>query len=249
MNCIREAILMVYDKTLFIDNVYYLAKDRRIRIGELESRCHVSAGYFSRLRQMEKNIAPGVDFLMALADALNVSMDSLLTFDYTGATETEQNLHLYMEKLIRETKARKLIWQEDVLAYPDTMPLNPDGSSMHSLYRDESYFSPFHPEMTGLILTKAYFCSILGDRSLYLVQVCGPGSAPSHPEEWTELELIMLEALKDPLPFCHTNHSKPSRLDADLNRLFALMEDSASLPNLSSRALQVIHAYLNETEK
>lgn len=50
---------MVYDKNRFINNVYELAKQQKLKIGELETACGVSVGYFARLRQGDKNAAPG----------------------------------------------------------------------------------------------------------------------------------------------------------------------------------------------
>ena len=40
-----------YDKDRFVKNIYFLAKNQGVKIGELEAVCEVSAGYFARLRQ------------------------------------------------------------------------------------------------------------------------------------------------------------------------------------------------------
>ena len=98
---------MEYSKTLFINNVYALAKDRKLKIRDLETGCGVSVGYFSRLRQGENNAAPGADSLLAAADMLSVSVDALLTFDFSRATESEVEVLHYIEKLLHETQARK----------------------------------------------------------------------------------------------------------------------------------------------
>lgn len=116
---------MGYDKNRFINNIYDLAKKQQLKIGELESACGVSIGYLARLRQGENNASPGAEFLMAVADQLSVSVDGLLSVDFTKATDSEVKLLKYMEKLIRETESRKLIWQEDFMAYLDSFLLIP----------------------------------------------------------------------------------------------------------------------------
>ena len=68
-----------YDKKLFIDNVYFLAKEKDLKIGEIEAACGVSSGYLSRLRQGEKNVAPGADFLLSISAQLSASVDALLS--------------------------------------------------------------------------------------------------------------------------------------------------------------------------
>ena len=44
-----EVICMGYDKQLFVENVYELAKLRGMKIKDLETGCGVSVGYISRL--------------------------------------------------------------------------------------------------------------------------------------------------------------------------------------------------------
>ena len=123
---------MKYEKARFVNNIYELARKQKMKIGDLEARCGVSNGYLARLRQGEKNIAPGADILMNLADQLSVSVDALLTFDFLNSTGTEKKLQIYLDKLLRDTQTRKLLWQRDPA--PASVPVNPDGSSAHPLF-------------------------------------------------------------------------------------------------------------------
>ena len=101
---------MEYYKNVFVDNVYALAKARGMKIKDLESGCGVSLGYFARLRQGEKNIAPGADLLMAVADRLSVSVDALLTSFYAQKC-------LWTDCLISLVAANKLL-TETMLTFP-----------------------------------------------------------------------------------------------------------------------------------
>ena len=250
---------MKYDKSLFIANVYYLAKQRDVKIKALESGCGVSAGYFARLRQEKKNAAPGADFLLAVADQLSVSVDALLTFDFSEASESETALHHYMEKLIRETLSHQLSWQEDAFGYLDNLIISKDGKTPHPLFDtipDSSgreslpfYLSRFRQEMKALVPLETYGCVFPGGLTLYLVKVWNSGDNPACPGDWTELELLMTGPGKyDSMPFCHTNHEKRTRLDPDLKRLFSVVRDAVLLPHLTPEARTYIDSYLSEGE-
>ena len=220
---------MGYDKYIFINNVYKLASRQNLKIKDLETGCGVSLGYLSRLRQGEKNIAPGADFLLAVSEKLSVSVDMLLTSDLSNATESESEMLLYLDKLIRETRSRKLAWQEDFGGYLDTVPLRSDGSPLHPLYTTKTmnpkdgffYHTMFHPSLTDLVPVKVYGCIFPGSRTLYLIQVWNTGDNPDSPEDWTELDLVMTgHGLADPVPLGHTNHERAGRLDEPMKKLF-----------------------------
>lgn len=249
---------MGYDKNIFINNVYNLANRRNLKIKDLETGCGVSLGYFSRLRQGEKNIAPGADFLLAVSEKLSVSVDTLLTSDLSKATESEGEMLLYIDKLIRETRSRKLSWQEDFAGYLDTTPLRTDGSPIHPLYTTRTvdpkdgfyYHTMFHASLTDLVPVKVYGSIFPHGRTLYLVQVWNTGDNPDSPGDWTELDLVMTgSGIADPIPLGHTNHERAGRLDEPMKHLFDTVEDAAVLPMLTPEGREIIRDYLDEERK
>ena len=247
---------MAYSKSLFINNVYFLAKARDVKIGELETACGVSAGYLARLRQAEKNSAVGADFLLAAAEYLNVSVDALLTFDFPRASDAEIDLHRYLEKLTRETRSRKLLWQEDLAGYPDTLLYDEKGRVVHPLYLNlpemNKYLPHYHSMFRleeNLTPVAVYCCPFTGERTLYLVRIEVQDDDPVHPESGFELELVMTgRGMADPVPLCHTRCDTGSRLDKDMNRLLDAVEDSVLLPHLTPEAERMIRDYLADSE-
>ena len=249
---------MPYDKNVFIDNVYFLSRIRHLKIGDLETGCGVSAGYFSRLRQGAKNNAPGADFVLSLASRLFVSADSLLSFDFTRAAGSECELLQFIDKLVRETETRILAWQEDPGGYLDTVPVLPDGTTPHPLFSVNHaengdpviyYHTMFHPALMGLVPVKTCGCAFPGGGTLYLVQVWNTGDDPSSPGDWTELELVMTgSGVCDPIPLAHTSHERPSCLDVTMNRLFSAVSDAVVQPLLTPEARKIIRDYLEINE-
>lgn len=260
---------MVYDKNRFINNVYELAKQQKLKIGELETACGVSVGYFARLRQGDKNAAPGVDLLIKLANRLSVSVDSLLFFDFTQATGSDQKLQSYMDKLIRETETHQLVWQRDLSGNGYPLPMNPNGTSAHPLFASKEislsddeekaendlpdharfslvvYHSVFRPDQDDLSALEIYRCSFPHKRTLYLSVVVKPDPVVSAPARWTELELLMTEeGLASPVPFAHTDHEQPGCLDKTLIRLLDTVKGALTAPKLSPKACEMIDDYL-----
>ena len=259
---------MNYEKNRFINNIYVLAKRKKLKIGELETSCGVSVGYFARLRQGGEKATPNADLLTAFADRLSVSLDALVAFDFTQLTESEQKLLNYIEKLRFETDKRKLAWRRDTAGSGSSVPLNPDGTPDHPLFinmdgllsaeeiaEDELpesvslsetvYRSVFRPDLDGLVPLEMYRCAFPGKKVLYLAAVANPGSVVPGLVKWTELELVMtIPGHSEPIPFAHTDHEEPGCLDRALVSLFNAVKDVIDLPALDPEAEAIIDDYL-----
>ena len=64
-----------FDKSKCLGNIYHLVKERGLKIGDLEDQAGVSIGYLSRLNKDDNKSTPGIEFLLAVAQVLNVSLD------------------------------------------------------------------------------------------------------------------------------------------------------------------------------
>jgi transcriptional regulator with XRE-family HTH domain len=105
------------DKTIknsvIMSNIYSLAKDKGVKIGDLEKAANVSSGYLSRLNKDDNKSLPGVEVVYAIAQKLGVSVESILTADYAGMTGSERYILSFFEKMIRDTNDEAVIWGED----------------------------------------------------------------------------------------------------------------------------------------
>ncbi|MCR5293581.1 MAG: hypothetical protein K6E30_00185 [Lachnospiraceae bacterium] len=248
---------MTYEKDRFINNIYALAKGQKLKIGELEAACGVSVGYFARLRQGTKDAAPAANLLMLFADRLSVSADALLSFDFTQATESEQKLLNYMEKLRFETETRKLSWQRD----PGSSPAHPLFMEKEGLLTEEEraemdlpesvslsesvYRSPFRPDLDDLVPAAIYRCYFPGKRTLYLAAVVQPNPALPASAQPADLELVMVDSTRpEPIPFARTDHENPGFLDKALISLFTAVKKAIDFPSLRPDAEAIIDDYL-----
>ena len=85
-----------FDKKRMLENISFLLKEKGKKIGELETEAGVSVGYISRTSK-DENAKPGIDFILKVAEALNISVDMLLKVDLTDLTPTEKYLLSFFE--------------------------------------------------------------------------------------------------------------------------------------------------------
>ena len=70
-----------FDKNRCLNNIYFLVKEKNLRIGDLEAGAGVSIGYISRLNKDDSKATPSIEFLVSIADKLDVTIDALIQYD------------------------------------------------------------------------------------------------------------------------------------------------------------------------
>ena len=100
----------MYTKQKCIQRIYDTAKEKSIKIGDLEKNAGVSPGYLSRIIKEDSTSTMSVDLLVAIADQLHVSVEYLLT-DYDILNESESYLFRFFEKIKQETSKGKYEWE------------------------------------------------------------------------------------------------------------------------------------------
>lgn len=130
-----------FDRTLFFDNISYLIKKHDLKIGEIENSAGVSAGYISRASKDEKS-KPGVEFVMKIAELLQINVDTLLRADLTNATPTEKYLMSFLGKLNSDTVADSLNWIREPKVELNRIQADEYGDTGHPLFKLRTYDAP-----------------------------------------------------------------------------------------------------------
>ena len=99
-----------FDKMRCIANIYGLSKQKNMKIGELESKAGVSAGYLSRLNKEDSTASPSIEFLAVIATELDISLDTLIGAELVKLTSTEEYILNFLKRLIVDTESDKLVW-------------------------------------------------------------------------------------------------------------------------------------------
>ena len=125
---------MNFNKIVVFKNIYNLAQEKRIKISDLEEAAHVSKGYIARTSKAGNTSVPSIDFIIAIANALDVSVDYLLTVDTESLDANEQYISTFLDTIEKNTKTGGVKWERDSLEAFS----NPDKSLMfeHPLFED-----------------------------------------------------------------------------------------------------------------
>jgi len=128
---------MDFNKQRMLDNISFLLKEKKKKIGELESECGVSAGYISRSAK-DNAAKPGIDFVVNAANALGVTVDTLINYDLSSLTPTERYLIAFIEKLKKDTDDDKLEWKKNYAENLNNLEPDRDGYVSHPLFNLET---------------------------------------------------------------------------------------------------------------
>ncbi len=244
---------MSFDRKTCINNLYFLAKKRGIKVGELETACGASTGYLSRLKQEDSTTVPGIEFLALAAQKLNVSVDALIGFDFSAATPNEEYLHDFIDKVVTRTESEDLVWEEDAYGDVSTFPVNEEGESLHPLFSsffegkmlERKYESKFRPTFPDFFPVGMFKCPLSSDKKLYLVEVMHDELPHGGMGEWTELELYIIGPHHSVSPVCHTVNDEKGALDDDLHRLYDMVQESVTHPHVSPDVKSAIDEFMS----
>ena len=163
-----------FDKTLLGKNIKFLATQKGIKVGDIETEAGVSAGYLSRLANEDnKNNFPIMDLIFLISNKLDVSVNTLLSVDLSSLTPNEILLSQFVDKLSKDTQNNKLIWELESKSkleeckqhgnHPLFFPVNP-GDFGTEFY----YHSTFDSEA---VIAGDCYKVIVGNKWLYLMCV------------------------------------------------------------------------------
>lgn len=248
-----------FNKNIMFDNITFMLKERGKKIGELESEAGVSPGYISRTSK-EGNTKPGIDFIMKAAEALNVSVDTLLWVDMSRLTPTERYLISFLEKLTKDTLDDKLAWQTETAGYLNhRLETDMNGYCEHPLFSIETFDEPgeteYLDEVTRIVFTSrsydvhtciaedCYNLRMKNGTVLYLMSISKSVYKTGDPDAHAK-EIWMC-------PRCGSNKFLCSTRDVSeiailIENLYSVVSESAKHPKVEQDIKAVIDAFMND---
>jgi len=254
-----------FNKRLCLSNIYYLAKKKNVKIGDLENAAGVSAGYISRLNKADTKTSPSIEMLVAVADMLGVSLDALLHHDFEVLTPGEKYMVDFISKLIEKTSDNIEIWQRETYAKLKRVRADDNGNPNHPLF---SWQSKLVPGMGGYPEEQSFvgYCSLFreeesvsvcddgyilpfGDQFLYLMKVIVPTEMDDKGNDAEyEYELYMEDRRWNVSIVCHSTWEEESPYNQPLADLYAAAADSSKHPILTANVRSAIDSYMNIDE-
>lgn len=163
-----------FDKTLLGKNIKFLASQKGIKVGDIETEAGVSAGYLSRLANEDnKNNFPIMDLIFLISNKLDVSVNTLLSVDLSNLTPNEILLSQFFDKLSKDTQDNKLVWELESRAkleeckqqgnHPLFFPINPND------YGTEFYYHSAYD--SSAVIAGDCYKVVVGNKWFYLMCV------------------------------------------------------------------------------
>lgn len=246
-----------FDRTLFFDNISYLIKKHDLKIGEIENSAGVSAGYISRASKDEKS-KPGVEFVMKIAELLQINVDTLLRADLTNATPTEKYLMSFLGKLNSDTITDSLDWIRESKEELNRLQENQYGDTGHPLFKLRTYdasndYDESVGEVTQVVFASHNFdcntgihkdCYSLRMKNgtlLHLMNICKTYSSFSDPDTFA-IEIWMTSPGQEPLFLCdNKGEATISRL---IDGLYTTVSENMRHPKIDKNIRYVIDAFM-----
>lgn len=103
---------MEFDRTKLMTNITALIKEKGIRIGELEKKVGISAGYISKMTKAENESMPGIDLIFRLAQELEVSVEALVCGDFNKSNDNLLLLMRFLHSLVEDINIHRDEWRQ-----------------------------------------------------------------------------------------------------------------------------------------
>ncbi|MBQ3518015.1 MAG: helix-turn-helix transcriptional regulator [Clostridia bacterium] len=245
-----------FDKKIMLDNISFILKEQGKKIGEIEAEAGVSTGYISRITKDDAG-KPGIDFIVKIAKALNVSIDTLLNINLSELTPTELYLVSFLGKLKSDTTKEKLEWYILSKDYLNSIETDYDGDVEHPLFYLETFSEENeggYPEQVTRVVfpsrsfgyhthinDECYSLRLKNGAVLYLMDIsksvyrCGDKSAFAR-EIWLYKDGVGSQFL------CGNNDE--SRLSSLVNDVFDLVKNYTKHPKIRKGLIEAIEAFM-----
>ena len=247
-----------FNKTRVINNISFLLKEFGKKIGELETEAGVSPGYLSRTAK-DASTKPGIDFIIKAADALNVSVDTLLSTELSELTPTELYLISFLDKLKSDTLKGKLEWTIEKADALNNLPVYDEYTAEPWVEHDMFYYETYYEQIDGEaekisrplfksnafdtntdIAGNCYSLRLKDNHFLYLMNVKKYIHLKSDVATCKEIWMYSQSSGKQYL--CDNSSSSP--IVRNVNELFEILDEYAKHPQIKHNIKSVIDAFM-----
>lgn len=102
-----------YDKKILFENIRLLAKEKGIKLGDIERNSGNTVGYMSRLDKENNMSPPNFDFVITASHMLDVSVEKLIGGKLEELDENEELLLKFVKKIKNQTEHRNIYWNKE----------------------------------------------------------------------------------------------------------------------------------------
>lgn len=232
-----------FSKILLGKNIRFIATQKGIKVGDIENEAGVSAGYVSRLANEDnKNNFPIMDLILLISKKFEVSVNTLLSVDFSRLTPNEILLSQFFDKLSNDTENNSIVWELESQTKLDNCKQNGGhplffAAEPNNLNSDYFYHSTFD---SNVIICGDCYKVVVGNKWLYMMSVQKEGNFDTN----IELYFVSINYNRhvQTEPICRI--CKESALYPQINDLRNAAAESSRHVKLSDSVRTTITEYL-----
>ena len=253
---------MEFDKRRCMSAIYAIAKEKGVKIGDLEKEANVSTGYLSKLNKEENTSSPSIELLVAVARVLGVTIDMLVYSEYEGLSSNEKYILKFMDKLVNDTLSGELQWEKETKKQLLNVDCGYDGGEAYAAhplfdvtevpieegrYRLEPrYCSRFFPDGETEIAGDGFHADLgLSRAEIYIMKVDNEESNMGIGYDQFEVYLLKDGNIR---PLC-CNEFVCNEIARQIQNLYKVIVDADSNLGINDEVKGIIDLYMSEDEE
>ena len=123
-----------FKRTRFLKNFRHYLNKAGVKLGDVERKAGVTAGYISRLESGKISADPSIEFILTAANLLGVSVEQLVNEEYAELSPTEEYIVKVIETMIEDTAADKIVWYKETPWELECIGADYEGNTDHPLF-------------------------------------------------------------------------------------------------------------------
>ena len=252
-----------FDKKKCMSTIYAIAKEKGIKIGDLEKEANVSAGYFSKLNKEDNTATPSVELLVAVSNVLGVTVDLLIDSEYEGINTNEKYILNFIDKLIQHTESGYLNWKKETKKELLNVGYTGDGNclyAMHPLFEvgevseigpsgypesshmETYYNSRFYQDGETKIAGCGYHTALTKDADIYVMKVDNEEAHAGIEYDQYEIYIIKKGNVE---PLC-CNEFVCTSIATQIDKLYTTISELEANLGINDIVKSVIDAFMDD---
>lgn len=246
-----------FDKKLCMNNIYYLVKKHNLKIGDIENKAEISPGYFSRINKEDSKTNPSIEVLCSIAEQLSVSLDALISVDFTALTPDESYVLQFLETLKDSVDKHKDSWEKEVLKKilnysnmntPLYHPMLCIENDNYDDYVSVYYRSDFYPERSIRLLDDIYYLPVSFNETIFLSNTVMLEDRENDLVESKGYELYLKGPNKKVSTICCAYEEIYPTFYTILERLFNSIKEAVSRTSISDEVRGFLKTYMKNKQ-
>lgn len=136
-----------FNRQVVIDNLMTLVQNSGMKIGEIEKKLGVSAGYISRLAKKENESALSAELLWKISRCFGVSVDTLVSEKMGQEDKMISYMRKFIARIVEKTNDGTMVWNPITVSQINSMLMGNSRMAFPVAYYRKAHFPKEAPSV------------------------------------------------------------------------------------------------------